>query len=71
MVALLANSGDPDQMLHSVVSDLGLHSLSVTHLGISSLLSSVIRQTFQRESSLTKLQRKIFSFDKTPDKMTF
>ena len=25
MVELFANSGDPDQMLHSVVSDLGLH----------------------------------------------
>ena len=37
MVELLANSGDPDQMLHSAVSDLGLHCLPVTHLGVSSL----------------------------------
>ena len=25
MVALFANSGDPDQMPHSMASDLGLH----------------------------------------------
>ena len=25
MIKLFANSGDPDQMLHSVVYDLGLH----------------------------------------------
>ena len=37
MVELFANSGDPDQMPHSVVADLGLHCLSVTHLGVSSL----------------------------------
>ena len=33
MVELFANSGDPDQMLHSAASDLGLHCLPVTHLG--------------------------------------
>ena len=32
-----ANSGDPDQLLHSAVSDLGLHCLPVTRLGVSSL----------------------------------
>ena len=37
MVELFANSGDPDQMLCSAVSDLGLHYLPVTHLGVSSL----------------------------------
>ena len=37
MVELLANSGDPDQTLRSAVSDLGLHCLTVTHLGVSSL----------------------------------
>ena len=26
-----ANSGDPDQTLHSVVSDLGLHCLPMSH----------------------------------------
>ena len=37
MVELFANSGDPDQMLWSATSDLGLHCLPVTHLGVSSL----------------------------------
>ena len=36
MVELFANSGDPDQMPHSVASDLGLHCLPVTRLGLSS-----------------------------------
>ena len=30
LVELFANSGDPDQMLHSVASDLGLHCLPIT-----------------------------------------
>ena len=29
-VVLFANSGDPDRMLHSAVSDLGLHCLPIT-----------------------------------------
>ena len=37
MVELFANSGDPDQVPHTVVSDLGLHCLSVTCLGVPSL----------------------------------
>ena len=37
MVELFANSGDPDQMPHSVASDLGLHCLPNTHLGVSRL----------------------------------
>ena len=37
MVGLFANSRDPDQMPHSVVSDLGLHCWPVTFLGISGL----------------------------------
>ena len=32
MTKLFANSGDPDQMPHSVVSDLGLHCLPIRHL---------------------------------------
>ena len=35
MVGLFANSGDPDQTPHSAVSDLSLHSLPVTILGVS------------------------------------
>ena len=34
---LFVNRGDPDQMLHSVESDLGLHCLSVKLLGVSGL----------------------------------
>ena len=37
MDELFANSRDPDQMLHSVASDLGLHCLPITHLGVSRL----------------------------------
>ena len=36
MVELFANSGDPDQM-HSAASDLGLHCLPVTLLGVTRL----------------------------------
>ena len=37
MVEQFANSGDPNQTPHSGASDLGLHCLPVTHLGVSSL----------------------------------
>ena len=37
MAELFANSGDPDQKLHSAVSDLGLHCLPVTLLRVSRL----------------------------------
>ena len=37
MVELFANSGDPNQTPHAAASDLGLHYLPVTHLGVSSL----------------------------------
>ena len=37
MVELFANSEDPDQTPRSAASDLGLHSLPVTRLGVSSL----------------------------------
>ena len=37
MVELFANSEDPDQMSHSAASDLGLHCLPITHLGVSRL----------------------------------
>ena len=32
MAKLFANSGDPDQMPHTVASDLGLHCLPITLL---------------------------------------
>ena len=34
MTELFANSGDPDQMPHSAASDLGLHCLPITLLGV-------------------------------------
>ena len=37
MVEQFANSGDPDQMPHSALSDLGLHCLLITLLGVSRL----------------------------------
>ena len=37
MVDLFANSGDTDLTPHSAVSDLGLHCLPVTLLGVSRL----------------------------------
>ena len=37
MVELFANRGDPDQTPRSVASDLGLHYLPVTSVGVSSL----------------------------------
>ena len=33
MAKLFANSGDPDQMPHSVAFDLGLHCLQITFYG--------------------------------------
>ena len=37
MVELIAKSGDPDQTPRSVASDLGLHCLPVTLLGVFGL----------------------------------
>ena len=37
MAKLFANSGNPDHMPHSLASDLSLHCLSVTLLGVSRL----------------------------------
>ena len=37
MAKLFANSGDPDQTPRSATSDLGLHCLPITILGVSSL----------------------------------
>ena len=37
MAEVCANSEDPDQTPHSAVSDLGLHCLSNTLLGVSRL----------------------------------
>ena len=37
MVELFTNNGDPDQMPRSAASDLGLHCLPITLLGVSRL----------------------------------
>ena len=37
MAKLFGNSEDPDQMSHLVASDLGLHCLPITLLGVSRL----------------------------------
>ena len=37
MAEIFANSEDPDQTPHSAASDLGLHCLPITLLGISRL----------------------------------
>ena len=37
MAKLFANSGDPDQTLRSMASDLGLHCLLITLLRVSRL----------------------------------
>ena len=37
MAKHIANSGDPDQMPHSVATDLGLHCLPITLLWVSRL----------------------------------
>ena len=45
MIVLSANSGDPDQMPHSVVSDLGLHLFAITLLGVSRLQWVIQKKT--------------------------
>ena len=37
MAEIFANREDPDQMPHSAASDLGLHCLPITFLGVSRL----------------------------------
>ena len=47
MAKPFANIGDPDQISHSAVSDLGLHCLPITLLGVSSLkwvLANAVKQ---------------------------
>ena len=48
MTKLFANKGDPDQMLHSAASDLGLHCLPDTLIGVSRLqwVKCTVKQPF-------------------------
>ena len=50
MAKLLANSGDPDQMPHAVASDLSLHCLPVTLLGVFRLKWVKSHQEFHSPS---------------------
>ena len=61
MAKLFANIGDPDQTPRSAVSDLGLHSLPITLLGISRL------QWVKSKKSLILLLRQAFISNVDPD----
>ena len=53
MAKLFANGGDPDQMLHSVVSDLGLHCLAITILGVFRLQHvNIIQRVYKQRLRL-------------------
>ena len=61
MATLFANSGDPDQMPHSVASDLGLHCLPITLLRVSRIQLVII--LFLSHSVLVKkFSRKHFKY---------
>ena len=57
MAKLFANSGDPDQMLHSVASDLGLHCLPITLLPGSGLH---IRYVFFEQCRFNEFRQDLF-----------
>ena len=59
MVELFANSGDPDQKLHSVASDLGLHCSPVTRLGVSSLQWVKVKEDVGRSVMISNVQRSL------------
>ena len=55
MAKLFANSGDPDQMPHSVSSDLGLHCLLINLFGVSRLKwDNLNRVLFARNLNITE-----------------
>ena len=59
MAKLFANSGDPDQMLQNVASDLGLHCLPITLFGVSRLKwVKAIKKTknFKSKHSISSLR---------------
>ena len=55
MVELLARSGDPDQMLYSVMSELSLHCLPVTLLRVSRL--QWVKEKYQMEDIYCSINR--------------
>ena len=56
MAKIFANSEDPDQMPHSVASDLGLHCLPIIFLGVSRL-QWVKRARKTQEGLLPKIKK--------------
>ena len=56
MMELFANNGDPAQIPRSAASDLGLHCLLITFLGVSSL-QWVIDKRQQEQGSRAKTSR--------------
>ena len=59
MAKLFANSGDPDQMLHSAASDLGLHCLPSTLLRVSGLQWVKVPSKFTADDIFLFVQRKL------------
>ena len=60
MCELFANSRDPDQTPRSAASDLGLHCLPVTRLGVSSVQRVILlscRKGAPNEKILSFLRR--------------
>ena len=57
MAEVFANSEDPDQMPRFVASDLGLHCLSVTLLGVSRIqqVNGDLKEEQKKTTSFTKL----------------
>ena len=58
MAKLFANSGNPDQMLYSAASDLGLHCLPVTHFGVFNL-----KWVYNLFKKMLKIMSKIHACD--------
>ena len=58
---LFANSGDPDQMPRSAASDLDLHCLPITRLGVSRLQWVKIHHDQKQKSSVYFMY---YSFEK-------
>ena len=56
MAKPFANSGDPDQMLHSAASDLGLHCLPITFLRISRLQQVILFNIYQAMDKFSRGQ---------------
>ena len=51
MAKLFANSEDPNQMLHSAASDLGLHCLPITLLGSPDCNGSLLHILSKKNSA--------------------